>query len=232
MQKVNSLKTRFSLLFFFSLFFTQPCWACFPGYEPSHFVVGAVTGPISSLEKHQGLSFNELFSKYTPYYLFQTKNLSDSNWSLIFMGLEPTFSEYKLAIYPTINDQISGFVLLEQIQNNNPCTNDEQIRKGIQGKTILKDYIAVEMPAEYKLEIYEKRNAEHIQQFAILTTPGDSFEVPPHRIRRNIIMRAKYPKILESIIKPEIQKYFQTNVSEWVDNAILLEEAYQSETNP
>ena len=206
-----------TLLFCSQLLLAPSASACFPGYNREDFINYNPGTPPMTLTKNQGKTYEYLYKRHSPYYQFQVRNTPNPDWQILLMGLDSTFSEYKVGVYPLLNNQINGYVLLEHAKYTDPCIHEEEIQFEMDQKAILSNYMTIDSPEGYQLRIYEQRKGENILQTALFWYP-DKPDSNLHYSTASLIMRAKYHRDLEPQIKELMQAYFIKNIPEWVAN--------------
>ena len=215
-SRANSLK-MITLIFYSQLLLVSSASACFPGYNREDFLNYNPGSPPLSLKNNQGQTYEYLYKQHSPYYQFQVKNTANPDWKILLMGLESTFSEHTVGIYPLFNNQIKGYVLLESADYVDPCVNETEIQSEIEGKALFPNYLNIDAPEGYQLQIYEQRKGENIIQTALFWYPNQPFANLSY-INANLTMRAKYHRDLEPQIKELMRAYFVKNIPEWVAN--------------
>jgi len=198
----------------------MPAQACFPGYQASKFMPFAPGGGAYYLEKHNGKSYEQLISYNTANYQFdlQLAPLPVEQYQLIKMGQDLNDNYLGiLGLYPLKANRIQGYVLLELTAPLDPCLNESIfIQPELQGKHRVFNYLPqLAIPSGLELQFYEQVKGKFVERSAVLVNPSVDTSVPPHSKSRYLVMSARYHIELEPYIKPEIQRYFESNIPQW-----------------
>jgi len=203
---------------------TQPAWACFPGYQQyleSRELL--VNGASFYLEKQNGRSYEQVVSYNQANYRFDLQLLPVpvEQYQLIKLGFaDGNYSKDTLAIYPLKDNKVQGYVLLELASLLDICDQEADIQKELQDKQRVYNYLPqLPVPAGLELQFYEQVKGKFVERLALLVNPNKDFAQPPHLRGRYITLRARYRIELEPFIKPEIQRYFEHNLSDWAWHA-------------
>lgn len=198
---------------FFIAYLSQPVWACFPNYSPEQFVPNSAQGPDYVFEYNLNKSFEDIAQMHTGEFAFSVKKhiLSVPPWELIQVSYE-SLGSY-LGLYLISENKIKGYCLLEKVRGNDPCIYENELQQQLQGKHLIPHYLNTSIPAGLQLEFYEQVKGQNVERIAVITTlthPDHEWKsVFPNR--RIIVMRARYPLILETTVKPWIERFFEEN---------------------
>lgn len=193
--------------------FSQPAWSCFPNYSPERFVPKSVQGPDYAFDFNLNKSFEDITQMHTGEYAFSVKKhiLSVPPWELIQVSYD-SLGSY-LGLYLASENKVKGYCLLEEVQTSDPCINEKELQEKLQGKNLLFHYLNTPIPTGLQLEFYEQVKGTSVERIAMITVPTHpehdwKSAIPNNRF---IVMRSRYPVILEAAVKPWIERYFEVN---------------------
>jgi len=202
----------------------MPAQACFPEYEQYRNSIELnPEGAPYYLEQHNGKSYEQLVTYNVTNYSFdlQLVSLPLEQYQLIKMGRSLNdSSSNRLGLYPLKNNKVQGYVLLETVDISDACAYDLLIQSWLQDKHLVNGYLpGLPIPPGLELQFYEKIQGKFVERVALLVKPNQDFRVPPYVHGQTIVMKSRYRIELEPFIKPEIQRYFEHNLSDWAWHA-------------
>ena len=218
MNNILKLQIVFASICLNLLCLNQAAEACFTGYLPENYLnnQGESISP-TIFEKFNNKTMDYIKKQYSESN-FQLQNTSLSGWSLFFVGFDQEFIKHSVAIYPLLNQENQGFVLLEENVYTEPCENEFAIQKELENQILIPSYLNIQVPDGFDLKFYEKRKGKYIYQTALFWYPTPIVE--SHNLeyeKASLTMRAKYHRDLEFILKPYIQSYFTYNIPKWIE---------------